>query len=332
MTARVLGSVLGVPVHGVCSLDIIAASAAAARPGREFLVATDARRKEVYWARYDAAGRRVAGPGVGPASSIPAPRTWPVAGTGGLLYPAAFGEVIGPAYPDAGTLCQLVAASLAAPALLAPAPARWLRPGSAGPGPPPLLPAEPLYLRRPDAREPGPPKRVTPGQPEGAAPQIPHRAMTAQTEGSGCGRWPRLTCLPSWRWSRSSSRRTPGPRRCSRRELAQPASHRLYLVAEEGDTLIGYAGMMFTGGPQADVVTLAVDPARWGRGTGTALLSALVAEAARRGCTEVLLEVRKDNPRARQLYLRHGFAEIGIRRGYYQPSGVDAVVMRKVLP
>jgi ribosomal-protein-alanine N-acetyltransferase len=112
-------------------------------------------------------------------------------------------------------------------------------------------------------------------------------------------------------------------------EFAQPTSHRLYLVAEEGDTLIGYAGMMFTGGPQADVVTLAVDPARWGHGTGTALLTALTDEAARRGCTEVLLEVRKDNPRARRLYLREGFTEVGIRRGYYQPSGVDAVVMRK---
>jgi len=45
-----------------------------------------------------------------------------------------------------------------------------------------------------------------------------------------------------------------------------------------------------------------------------------------------LLEVREDNPRARQLYSRHGFTEVGIRRGYYQPSGVDAVVMRKELP
>ena len=114
-------------------------------------------------------------------------------------------------------------------------------------------------------------------------------------------------------------------------EFAQPASRRLYLVAEEGTTLVGYAGMMFTGGSQADVVTLAVNPARWGEGTGTALLMALVDEAEKRGYEEVLLEVRKDNPRARQLYLRHGFAEIGIRRGYYQPSGVDAVVMRKAL-
>jgi [ribosomal protein S18]-alanine N-acetyltransferase len=114
-------------------------------------------------------------------------------------------------------------------------------------------------------------------------------------------------------------------------EFAQPASRRLYLVAEEGNALIGYAGMMFTGGPQADVVTLAVDPAHWGKGTGTALLTALVDEACKRGCTEVLLEVREDNPRARRLYLRHGFTEVGIRRGYYQPSGVDAVVMRKAL-
>jgi ribosomal-protein-alanine N-acetyltransferase len=114
-------------------------------------------------------------------------------------------------------------------------------------------------------------------------------------------------------------------------EFAQPASRRMYLVAEAGRALVGYAGMMFAGGGQADVVTLAVNPARWGEGTGTALLMALVDEAARRGYEEVLLEVREDNPRARRLYLRHGFAEIGIRRGYYQPSGVDAVVMRKEL-
>jgi ribosomal-protein-alanine N-acetyltransferase len=115
-------------------------------------------------------------------------------------------------------------------------------------------------------------------------------------------------------------------------EFAQPPDRRRYLVADDAGTLVGYAGMMFTGGTQADVVTLAVDPDRWGNGTGSALLVSLVGEAAQRGYTEVLLEVRKDNPRARQLYLRHGFTEIGIRRGYYQPSGVDAVVMRKVLP
>jgi len=174
VTARVLGSILGVPVHGVCSLDIMAAAVLAdpvladpvladpvladpvlaARPGREFLVATDARRKEVYWARYDAAGRRLAGPSVGQASSIPGAADLPVAGTGGQLYPEAFGELTGPAYPDAGTLCRLVAGSLADPDGSSSAGSSSARPL--------LLPAEPLYLRRPDAKEPGPPKRVTP--------------------------------------------------------------------------------------------------------------------------------------------------------------------------
>ena len=114
-------------------------------------------------------------------------------------------------------------------------------------------------------------------------------------------------------------------------ELAQPALRRLYLVAEEGKTLIGYAGMMFTGGPQADVVTLAVDPGRWSRGTGTALLTALTDEAARRARALSSRTSSSTSVQPRRLYLREGFTEIGIRRGYYQPSGVDAVVMRKAL-
>jgi tRNA threonylcarbamoyladenosine biosynthesis protein TsaB len=173
VTARVLGSALGLPVHGVCSLDVIAVAARGglggssprAMPargglggsspragtvpaGREFLVATDARRQEVYWARYDAAGRRTDGPHVGRASSIEGAAKLAVAGSGGQLYPREFGELIGPAYPDARVLCAIVAGRLrgAAP------PGAW----------PPLLAAEPLYLRRPDAREPGPPKPVTP--------------------------------------------------------------------------------------------------------------------------------------------------------------------------
>ncbi len=117
-------------------------------------------------------------------------------------------------------------------------------------------------------------------------------------------------------------------------EFAESPDRRLYLVAEtvEGaGSLIGYAGMLFTGGPEADVLTLAVHPGHWGNGTGTALLRALLDEAVRRQCAEVFLEVRKDNARARGLYLRHGFVEVGVRRGYYQPAGVDAIVMRKDL-
>ena len=135
-------------------------------------------------------------------------------------------------------------------------------------------------------------------------------------------------------------------------EVAQPPDSRLYLIAEAdaGDggvrdsdivsgrgaagppVMAGYAGMMFIpGGTQADVLTIAVRSPYWGKGIGSALLAALLGAARDRGCAEVFLEVRADNPRAHGLYLRPGFTEIGVRRGYYQPSGVDAIVMRKDL-
>jgi ribosomal-protein-alanine N-acetyltransferase len=119
-------------------------------------------------------------------------------------------------------------------------------------------------------------------------------------------------------------------------EVAKPPQSRLYLVAEAnagGHGIAGYAGLMFApDGDQADVLTIAVRPAHWGSGIGSALLAALIRAARERDCTEVFLEVRADNPRAHGLYRRRGFEDIGIRRGYYQPSGTDAIVMRKELP
>ena len=118
-------------------------------------------------------------------------------------------------------------------------------------------------------------------------------------------------------------------------ELSGRSAGRYYLVAEDDGQLVGYAGLLapqhrnaWPGG-QADVLTMAVATAHWGQGIGSALLEALLAEAAERGCAEIFLEVRVDNPRAQQLYRRHGFTEAGLRRGYYQPSGTDALVMRR---
>jgi len=116
-------------------------------------------------------------------------------------------------------------------------------------------------------------------------------------------------------------------------EIIQPREIRMYLVASDGEhPLAGYAGMMFVpGGVQADVLTIAVRQDSWAHGIGSLLLGTLIDEARARDCLEVFLEVREDNDRARGLYLRRGFEEMGIRRGYYQPSGVNAVVMRKDL-
>ena len=113
-----------------------------------------------------------------------------------------------------------------------------------------------------------------------------------------------------------------------RDELAQP--DRYYLVAEEADgTLVGYAGLRAVP-PEGDVQTIAVAPERWGKGIGRALLTALLDKARRRGITAMFLEVRSDNPRARDLYQKFGFVEVGVRSGYY--VGADAIIMRRLEP
>lgn len=94
--------------------------------------------------------------------------------------------------------------------------------------------------------------------------------------------------------------------------------------------VIGYAGVMSVA-ETADVQTIAVAPAAEGRGYGRALLDFLAREAKARGAEQILLEVRADNPRAQDLYLKNGYEHIRVRRRYYN-DGVDALIMRKPLP
>ncbi|RAY15458.1 ribosomal-protein-alanine N-acetyltransferase [Actinomadura craniellae] len=113
-----------------------------------------------------------------------------------------------------------------------------------------------------------------------------------------------------------------------RAELADQPRTRHYVVAEDGGRLVGYAGLA-AAGDQGDVQTIGVRAGHQGRGVGAALLAELLDEAGRRGCAAVFLEVRADNDRARALYERFGFTRVGVRKNYYQPSGMDAIVMRR---
>jgi ribosomal-protein-alanine acetyltransferase len=114
-------------------------------------------------------------------------------------------------------------------------------------------------------------------------------------------------------------------------ELA--GEHGTYLVAlDDADAVIGYAGLLAPrGSEQADVQTIAVAEHARRQGIGAALLDALLAEARAREARELFLEVRADNPGAEALYVSRGFERIAIRAAYYQPDGVDAVVMKAVL-
>jgi len=145
VTARTMAAVLGIPTYGVCTLDVLAAQAVdEGVVSGAFLVASDARRKEVYWAAYDAAGpgeriERTHEPQVGAAAGLAAElRALPVVGEGGRLYADAFGDARGPVRPDAAVLADLVAAERVE-----------------------LTDPEPLYLRRPDAVEMAPRRRVS---------------------------------------------------------------------------------------------------------------------------------------------------------------------------
>lgn len=131
MYAKAVGWALGIPVHGACSLDVIAR---AVPPGEPFGVATDARRREVYWATYDAVGARTAGPHVGaPGDVAAAAGRW--FGPGFARHDVGVSP-IAPITPDALVLADWVAD---------PRPAAGL---------PELLATEPLYLRKPDATVP----------------------------------------------------------------------------------------------------------------------------------------------------------------------------------
>lgn len=101
-----------------------------------------------------------------------------------------------------------------------------------------------------------------------------------------------------------------------------------YTAAMDGDDVIGYAGLATTP-DEAWVNNIAVRRDHQRQGVGRALLESLLAQARAAGVRDVLLEVAVDNEPAQHLYSEYGFATVGVRRGYYQPSNTDALVMRR---
>lgn len=142
VTAATFGAALDVPVHGLCTLDGIAYASGIEEP---FVVATDARRKEVYWARYGDFRTRLTDPAVDrPADIAEQVAGVPAVGAGAALYADAFDGLRpdGPEHQSAAALGTLAAEKLARGEEL----------------PPP----RPMYLRRPDAQVPANYKVVTP--------------------------------------------------------------------------------------------------------------------------------------------------------------------------
>ena len=107
------------------------------------------------------------------------------------------------------------------------------------------------------------------------------------------------------------------------------AQHTFYIVAVLENVVVGYGGLSkLAGSDQADIQTIATSPNNRGLGIGKQLMFALTAQAHSLGAKEIFLEVRADNSIAQKLYKVFGFRQIGVRKKYYQPDGVDAFVMK----
>lgn len=115
-------------------------------------------------------------------------------------------------------------------------------------------------------------------------------------------------------------------RRTMEQELRSRANR--YFVLTEDETVIGYAGARIVG-CESDVQTIAIADGHRGSGRGRAMMEHLMDTARGEGALQMFLEVRADNPVAIDLYESLGFKRIDVRHGYYQPDGVDAVVMLK---
>src|SRR5919106_473176 len=101
---------------------------------------------------------------------------------------------------------------------------------------------------------------------------------------------------------------------------------RCYLVALAGGSGVGEGGLVGFG-DEAHVPNIAVEPEQHRRKIGTRLLYELIREAKRMGATAVSLEIRVSNWPAQRLYGHFGFRPIGVRKGYYQETNEDALVM-----
>lgn len=358
-TGAAYADALRIPVHGIPSLAAISASARQAgvlADGESVLVATDARRREWYSATY-----RWDGPVLHTLREpfVAAPGDVLTGGLTGGADPGGAADRVLVAASIAEQARELSAASsplladwdahpdprgLVAAALSLGAQHRWgLSPESEGSANAAAVlaagldalraPGEPLralYLRRPDAKVPQRPA------PSGAVDFSAWKALNTSELPSDEPQLCTLVPADAERLAELERALFPGEDPWSaasfRQEIAEPRTTYLGLRVSDGPQgLVAYAGLAQLGpaeDPEWEIHTIGIDPAYQGRGYGHLLMRELMARVDVVG-GEVFLEVRVGNEPAIGLYRRYGFQDLGLRRGYYQPSGADALTMRR---
>jgi tRNA threonylcarbamoyl adenosine modification protein YeaZ/ribosomal-protein-alanine acetyltransferase len=288
-TAAAIAHALDIPVYSVCSLDAIGV-----RTRGDVLVVTDARRRELYWARYRD-GIRIEGPAVNAPADVPCEGANAVAGSAdhAAMFPL---PRLDAEHPTPVGLVRAV---------------DW----TADPGP-----LVPLYLRRPDAKtlaERQVVKRLADAhRASGSSPKVTIDRLT-RADAARCAELEAQLFDGDDPWPASAFMTELGSR------------HNHYVAARTADKLVGYAGISRLGllpPHEYEIHTIGVDQAFQGQGIGRRLLDTLL-DFADRGT--VFLEVRTDNAAAIALYRSAGFVEVGLRKRYYRASGADAYTMRR---
>ena len=286
-TAAAYGHALGIPVYGVCSLDAIGGLTTG-----DTLVVTDARRREVYWARYRD-GVRIDGPAVSaPADVDPGPRArWPAR----------------PTTPRCSA-CRASSRSIPRAAGLVAAVADWSTAAGAGA-------AVSASAGRQDHRRAGGGEAMT-----ACSEPVTIGALTVD-DADRCAELESLLFPGDDPW----------PTAAFVRELAAEHNHYVAArTAADGDTLADRLRRHLAAGSHAAVRVRNPHHRRRPGVSGPRHRPPAAGRAAELAAGAVVhLEVRTDNAPAIALYRSVGFTEVGLRRRYYRISGADAYTMRR---
>ena len=114
-----------------------------------------------------------------------------------------------------------------------------------------------------------------------------------------------------------------------REEISAP-TRRFIVALDEGQNIVGYAGVFAPGGAEADILTVGVISKYRGRGIARELMAGITKWAIDQGSIAMMLEVKTDNAAAISMYESLGYSKLNIRKDYFG-SGLDALVMRREL-
>lgn len=120
---------------------------------------------------------------------------------------------------------------------------------------------------------------------------------------------------------------TPWSKDSISNEVNNPFAKYIVAIDNSNNELVGFIGAWIIAG-EADIMNIAVHPSYRKVGIASKLLSSLIDLCNNLNCSNINLEVRASNLPAQNLYKKFSFIENGLRKGYYEDTGEDAILMQ----